>query len=39
MNLAVAKRSLGSTHYLELEVKKTHNCQCLRDGFPALVVE
>jgi hypothetical protein len=37
MNFAVAKCALGSTHWLE--VKKIHNCQCLRAGFPALAME
>jgi hypothetical protein len=37
MNFSVAKRALGNTHWLE--VKKTHNCQCLRDDFPALAVQ
>lgn len=37
MNFAVARCALANTHYLEM--KKTQDWQCLRDGFPALVVE
>lgn len=37
MNFVVARRALGNTHYLEM--KKIHDCQSLRDDFPALAVE
>ncbi|KAF8725981.1 hypothetical protein HU200_020558 [Digitaria exilis] len=37
MNFVVARRALGSTHYLEM--KKIHHYHCLRDVSPALAVE